>query len=423
MSAAEALGRGVGVSAACAALRVSRATLYRRRQPRAPRARQPSHRALSEVERKTILEVLHSERFRDLAVRQVYGALLGEGKYLASPSTMYRILRASSGARERRNVREHPTYTKPQLVATAPNQVWSWDITRLPGPNRRDWYYLYVVIDIYSRMVVGWMVAEHENATLAKRLLEETFNRQGVGPGQLVIHSDRGAPMTSKTTKQLLSDLDVKGSLSRPRVSNDNPFSESQFKTTKYNPWMPDRFASLEDARVYGRFFFPWYNDEHCHSGIASLPPRVVHEGRATEVLAARQAVLNEAYARHPERFVGGRPCAGTLPTKVTINPAPEAIDLPSAGAAEQDEVLPSGVAEPPPAASVRPSPAQGADRQREANAAERPESPGPTRSAQREHGEDGEDATWRQPSEAVAEVGVRRSEAAGRPVLAGVRQ
>lgn len=413
MSVAIELGLQVGFKPACEALEVSRATLYRRLRPAGPPSPRPtSPRALTAEERAEVLRVLHSERFKDSSVPEVYATLLSEGVYLASSSTMYRILRASSGTRERRNVREHPRRVKPVLTATGPNQVWTWDITRLRGPKRGDFYYLYVVIDIYSRMVVGWLLTDHESAEMAELLLSATLERHGIGQGELTIHSDRGAPMTSQTVAQLLAELDVKRSLSRPRVSNDNPFSESQFKTTKYNPWFPGKFLSEADAREYCRGFFRWYNDEHCHSGIAQLPPRVVHEGRADEVLAQRQAVLDAAYAHHPERFVHGRPSPGTLPEVVSINPEPQAVEV--AGPPQSEEVGgPSERAQkPPPEASDRPSPARSADRQGGPEATERPEPPGPTHSAEREHGEDGEDATLPETRAAVPEGGAGRLEA-----------
>ncbi len=340
MTIAIELGREIGIKPACDALDVSRATVYRRLSPRtsSEEPRRP-HRALTDAERETVLAVVHSERFKDSSVREIYGTLLSEGVYLASVSTIYRVLRAASETRERRNVRKHPSYGAPRLVATGPNQVWTWDITKLPGPKRGQFYCLYVVIDIYSRMVVGWLLADHESAALADELLASTITRHRIQPGTLTLHADRGAPMTSITVRELLAELEVSRSHSRPRVSNDNPFSESQFKTTKYNPWFPGRFASLEDARAYCRMFFNWYNDEHCHSGIASLPPRIVHEGRADAELAKRQAVLDAAHARRPERFVNGPPTAGSLPESVAINPEPHAVDLTTQGDPQREEV------------------------------------------------------------------------------------
>jgi len=339
--AAVELGGKVGLQAACEALAVSRATLYRRRQDDegAPEDRGGSHRALDATQRQQVLDVMHSKRFRDSSVREVYYTLLEEGTYIASVSTFYRILRAASGTRERRNVRVHPVYIKPTLHATGPNQVWTWDITKLPGPRRGVYYSLYVVIDIFSRMVVGWLLAEQESSVLAERLLSECFARHGMTAEQLTVHSDRGSPMTSRTVTQLLAELGVQKSLSRPRVSNDNPFSESQFKTLKYNPWMPRKFATLDDARTYCRFFFGWYNDEHHHHGITYLTPRQVHEGRQDEILAARQATLDQAYLRHPERFPHGPAGAGSLPEDVWINPAPTSIMV--GKTPQKDEIIP----------------------------------------------------------------------------------
>ena len=236
---------------------------------------------------------------------------------------MYRVLAASQPVRDRRNQREHPQYTKPELVATGPNQTWSWDVTKLLGPKKWTYYYLYVLLDIFSRYVVGWMVADRENSVLAGRLIEETCHKQGVEPEVLTLHSDRGAPMTSKCTAQLLADLGVTRSLSRPQVSDDNPFSEAQFKTLKYHPGFPGRFAGQQQATAYCRSFFPWYNTEHRHGGIAMLTPDDVHHGRATAVLTQRERILEAAWAAHPERFVRGIPKPSPLPTAVWINPPP----------------------------------------------------------------------------------------------------
>jgi putative transposase len=234
---------------------------------------------------------------------------------------MYRVLAASQPVRERRNQREHPVYTKPELVATGPNQTWSWDITKLLGPKKWSYFYLYVLLDIFSRYVVGWMVADRENSALAGRLIEETCHKQGVAPENLTLHSDRGAPMTSKCTAQLLADLGVTRSLSRPQVSDDNPFSEAQFKTLKYHPGFPGRFDDIGAAIAYCRSFFPWYNTEHRHGGIAMLTPDDVHHGRAQAVLAERQRTLEAAWAARPERFVRGLPKPSPLPEAVWINP------------------------------------------------------------------------------------------------------
>jgi len=323
MTAACALAPKVGVKAACNALGVSRATFYRRRAPVAvaqqPRPR-PS-RALSAEERATALALLDSDRFVDRSPAEVVATLLDEGTYVCAERTMYRLLASRAEVRDRRGQREHPQYTKPELVASAPNEVWSWDITKLLGPKKWTYYYLYVVMDIYSRMVVGWMLADRENANLAGTLISESCAKHGVQPDVLTLHSDRGAPMTAKCTAQLLADLGVTRSLSRPRVSDDNPFSEAQFKTLKYHPGFPRRFASQEAAHTYCRSFFPWYNHEHRHGGIAMLPPSAVHDGRADEVLRGREAVMNGAYERSPERFPNGPPKVHRLPAAVYINP------------------------------------------------------------------------------------------------------
>jgi len=321
--AAQELAVEVGVAPACRRLGVSRATFYRRRSP-TPGHQQPRPtpaRALCVSEREHIIEVLTSERFVDRAPAEVVATLLDDGTYLSSERTMYRILAATQSVRERRNQREHPQYTKPELVATGPNQCWSWDITKLLGPKKWTYFYLYVLLDIFSRYVVGWMVADRENSVLAGRLIEETCHKQGVTPQVLTLHSDRGAPMTSKCTAQLLADLGVTRSLSRPQVSDDNPFSEAQFKTLKYHPGFPGRFPSIDPAIAFCRTFFSWYNTEHRHGGISMLTPDDVHHGRAHAVLAGRQHTLAAAWAAHPERFVRGMPKVTPLPEAVWINP------------------------------------------------------------------------------------------------------
>jgi putative transposase len=276
---------------------------------------------LPEPERQTVLSVLNSERFADLAPRQVYATLLDEGLYLSSVRTMYRILEENGEVRERRDQLRHPEYKKPELLATGPNQVWSWDITKLLGPAKWTYFYLYAILDIFSRFVVGWMVARREGAELAERLLEETIRKQGIAPGQLTVHSDRGPSMSSKSVALLLADLGVTKTHSRPQVSDDNPFSESQFKTLKYRPEFPERFGSLEDARAFCQVFFPWYNWDHHHTGLALLTPGVVHYGNAQDVLRSRQEVLDAAYTAHPERFVRRAPVPLQLPREVWINP------------------------------------------------------------------------------------------------------
>lgn len=325
MSAAVTLSAQVGIAPACEALGVPRSTFYRRHrsEPSTPgreQPRAPSARALSAAERETVLAVLCEPRFVDRAPAEVVATLLDEGTYHCSERTMYRILAAHAPVRERRAQARHPAYSKPELLATGPNQVWSWDITRLLGPEKWTYYYLYVVLDIFSRYVIGWLVADRESAQLAGRLIEETCERQGVRPEILTLHSDRGTPMTSKCTAQLLADLGVTQSLSRPQVSDDNPYSEAQFKTLKYHPSFPSRFASCDEALGFCRGFFPWYNAEHRHGGIALLTPEDVHYGRAAQVIGQRQAVLEAAYEAHPERFPGGRPMAPTLPGAVWIN-------------------------------------------------------------------------------------------------------
>ena len=314
----------VGVGAACEALGIPRASYHRWRRPPTrvpPRPRPRPHRALPERERAQVLEVLHSERFVDTAPAEVHATLLEEGVCHCSVRTMYRILAAQGEVRERRNQLRHPVYAKPELLAAGPNQVWSWDLTKLRAAEKWTYYYLYVLLDIFSRYAVGWMLAHRESGELAAQLVEETCAKQGIARGQLTIHADRGSAPTARTLKQMFRDLGISPSHSRPHVSNDNPYSESQFKTLKYAPGYPDRFGCFEDALGYCRSFFAWYNADHRHSGIAMLTPEVVHHGRADEVLAHRQRTLDHAYAAHPERFVHGRPTVGTLPGAVWINP------------------------------------------------------------------------------------------------------
>jgi len=263
---------------------------------------------------------MHCERFVDQAPREIYATLLDEGRYLCSVRTMYRILEKEGELRERRNQLRHPAYRKPELLATAPNQVWSWDITKLLGPAKWTYYYLYVILDIFSRYVVGWMIAGRESASLAERLIEETCHKQVVQPNQLTIHADRGSSMTSKPVAFLLADLGITKTHSRPHTSDDNPFSEAQFKTLKYRPDFPQRFGSIEDARSFCQLFFRWYNQEHHHSAIGLLTPDMVHYGQAQQVLEARLNILNRAYQAHPERFVHGAPAPTPLPEAVWIN-------------------------------------------------------------------------------------------------------
>ena len=325
MTAAEDLGGRVGVAPACRGLGVARATLYRRRAARVcPRPQQPHPRparSLDDEERQGVLDVLNEERFCDLSPRTVWAMLLDAGRYLCSIRTMYRILAAAGAGRERRNHLRHPAYTKPELLATAPNQVWSWDITKLKGPVKWTYFYLYVVLDIYSRKVVGWMLADCESSALAKELIGQTCEKEGIDRDQLTIHADRGPSMTSKVVAFLYADLGVTKSHSRPYTSNDNPFSESHFRTLKYRPDFPARFGSIEDARAHCRAFFDWYNREHRHSGLGLMTPDTVHYGRAEVVSATRSIVLDAAYRAHPERFVRRAPTPPALPTETWINP------------------------------------------------------------------------------------------------------
>jgi putative transposase len=323
MAAAIELALVVGMAPACAALTVSRASLYRRRRgPTATVRHQPTpRRALSVAERQLVCDVLHEERFVDKAPAQVYAALLDEDVYHCSVRTMYRLLASRREVRERRDQLRHPQYQKPELLATGPNQVWSWDITKLLGPVKWTYYYLYVILDIFSRYVVGWMLALQEAAHLAKRLIAESCAKQGISPGQLTIHADRGPSMRSQTVAMLLGSLGVTKTHSRPHVSNDNPFSEAQFKTLKYCPEFPDRFGSPEHGRTFCHSFFRYYNHEHRHSGVGLMTPYAVHHGLAPRITAARQQTLLAAYARHPERFVRKPPQPPILPEAVWINP------------------------------------------------------------------------------------------------------
>jgi putative transposase len=280
----------------------------------------PSPRALSITEKETVLNLLNSARFQDQAPREVYATLLDDGLYVCHWRSMYRFLAENQQVRERRNVLVHPPAAKPELVATQPNQLWSWDITKILGPTKHTFYYLYVILDVYSRYVPGWLLADGESAELAKELVMHTCEKQQIPLGQLTLHADRGGAMTSKPLALLLADLGVAKSHSRPHISNDNPYSEAQFKTMKYRPDYPTCFGSLADARAWAQVFFPWYNQEHKHSALGLLTPASVHYQQAETVLAARQAVLGHAYAAHPERFVKGRPSPTALPREVWIN-------------------------------------------------------------------------------------------------------
>jgi len=343
LAAVRELAPSTGVAAACRALGLPRSIYYRTQPLRAlvaasrdeARPARPGvsaaaegtsthprpSRALTSDERANVRELLNSERFADRSPREVYATLLDEGQYYCSWSTMYRILREAGELRRRRDQARRSSYTKPELLATAPRELWSWDITKLKGPTSWTYFYLYVILDVYSRYVVGWMLAECEKAELAETLIAETCAKEQIASEQLTLHADRGSAMTSKTVAQLLSDLGVTKSHSRPSVSDDNPFSEAQFKTVKYHPTYPDRFGSSADARAWAKAFFEWYNHEHYHSALGLLTPATVHHRQVATTLAARQAVLMAAYQAHPERFVRGQPCPASPPAAVWINP------------------------------------------------------------------------------------------------------
>ncbi len=383
MQAIEEHGPRLGVEAMCLAFAFARATFYRRRKPKQePVRRAPPARSLSAAERTEVLDVLREPRFVDLAPAQVYATLLDDEKrYLCSERTMYRILAASGEVRERRDQLRYPSYAKPELLATAPNQLWSWDITKLRGPAKWTCFHLYVILDVFSRYVVGWMVADRESATLASRLIEETIERQGIQPGQLTLHADRGSSMRSKTVALLLADLGVAKTHSRPHVSDDNPFSEAQFKTLKYRPEFPDRFGSLEDARAGSGHLLDWYNHEHHHGELGLLTPYEVHYGLATERLAQRAAVLEAAYQRHPERF-RALPRPNSPPTEVWINP-------PASRRAERREGPPPALTAPQPEQGPEspegPEPSGGAAQRLDAGpcGGSLPDHPGPSPSSE----------------------------------------
>ena len=317
------LSEMVGKKAACDAMAIPKATFYRhqgksrvvesRRRPVPPLA-------LSPIERQTILDVAHEQRFWDATPYQMYATLLDEGQYLGSVRTIYRVLVANNEVKERRKQVSRPHYQKPELLATAPNKVWSWDITKLKGPAKWNYFHLYVILDIFSRYVVGWMVVHRESATLAKRLIEETCTKQHISEGQLTLHADRGSSMKSKLVAHLLADLGVTKTHNRPHVSNDNPYSESQFKTLKYSPGFPERFGSIQDAREFCQEFFPWYNTVHKHSGIGLMTPEQVHYEQAQEIQEQRAIVLASAFKDHKKRFKGKMPKPFPLPKAAWIN-------------------------------------------------------------------------------------------------------
>ena len=331
MAAVHELAPALGTGGACKAMGLWRGAPKRQRArahrqtmmgPHRPRAARPSPAlALDAVERKELLDTLNSDRFVDCAPAAVHATLLDEGCYLGSVRTMYRLLQDTGSSSERRNQLRHPAYAKPELLAVAPNQVWSWDITKLKGPAKWTCFHLYVILDIFSRFVVGWLIAPRESADLAQQLIADTVARHDVLPGQLTLHADRGAAMRSKPVASLLVDLEVSKSHSRPYVSDDNPYSESQFKTMKYRPNFPERFGCIEDARAHCQTFFSWYNDQHCHSGIGHMTPNSVHYGHASAMRAVRQATLDAAFRATPNRFKGVNPCLAPMPTAVWINP------------------------------------------------------------------------------------------------------
>ena len=338
MAVVRELTPALGAGAACRAMglwrgaparqqaRVHRVALVGPRVQRTARPRPPL--ALDAQENQILLDTLNSERFVDTAPAAVHATLLDEGRYLGSVRTMYRLLAINGGCRERRDQLVHPTYTKPELLALAPNQVWSWDITKLKGPAKWTCFHLYVILDIFSRHVVGWLLAERESAELAEQLIADTVERHDIEPGMLTLHADRGASMRSKPVAALLVDLDIAKSHSRPHVSDDNPFSEAQFKTMKYRPDYPDRFASMAEAQEWTRHFFTWYNEQHYHSGLNLLTPASVHYQEAPAVQQNRQAVMLAAYAAHPNRFVRGQPMVKGAPSAVWINPPTTSVDL-----------------------------------------------------------------------------------------------
>jgi putative transposase len=329
MNAVDTLTPDVGVVRACTALAVPRSTVYREQARRrhlhtasaatAPRPAPPL--ALTTTERDTLRKVLYSERFADCAPRTIHATLLDEGVYLGSVRTMYRMLNDAGQSRERRAQRRHPIYAKPELLATRPNQIWSWDISKLKGPEKWTCFHLYVILDIFSRYVVGWMIALRESAELAELLIADTIAKQAIAPNTLTLHADRGSSMRSKPVAALLVDLNVSKSHSRPHVSDDNPFSEAQFKTLKYRPDFPQRFGGIEHAQTHCRQFFGWYNDEHRHSGIGFMTPKTVHYGEAQTLRQLRAETLDAAYAAHPNRFKGQHPQPPKLPSAVWINP------------------------------------------------------------------------------------------------------
>jgi putative transposase len=323
MDAVRQLAPTVGIASACEVLGLARASFYRQPVfgPALPVPPRPSPaRALSQEERETVLTTLNSERFQDCSPAAIQATLLDQGQYRCSTRTMYRLLEQDGATRERRDQLTHPAYQKPELLATSPNQLWSWDITKLRGPAKWTYFYLYVILDVFSRYVVGWMIAPRESSVLAKKLIQETCDKHLILPGELTLHADRGSSMRGKPVAFLLADLSITKTHSRPYTSNDNPYSESQFRTMKYRPEFPDRFGCIQDARAFCQPFFAWYNDDHRHSGIGMLTPAMVHFGQAPAIRQQRQTVLDAAYLAHPDRFVRRPPTPLPLPKEVWIN-------------------------------------------------------------------------------------------------------
>ncbi len=323
MKAVAATQSKVGIKACCEALNMPRATYYRWKKPISTESKiRKSHpSSLTEEERQDVLDLLHNDTYQDMPPLAVYTDLLDQNTYLCSVRTMYRILENEGEVVERRRQRHHIKYKKPELLATGPNQLWSWDITKLKGPAKWTYFYLYVILDVFSRYVVGWLVSLRESSTLAKQFISETYSKQGVLPDQLTLHADRGSSMKSKPVAFLLADLGVTKSHSRPYTSNDNPFSESQFRTLKYRPDFPQRFGSLQDSRTHCQTFFQWYNTQHYHTGIEMLTPEMVHYGKAQEILDNRNCVLEQARDSYPNRFKGKKHSSFKLPQEVWINP------------------------------------------------------------------------------------------------------
>jgi putative transposase len=329
MNGVTQLEPGIGLARACRVMNVDRSAVYRERGAarhltalrRTPHARCRPPLAFSDAERQRVLDTLNSERFADSSPRQTYATLLDEGVYLGSVRTMYRLLAGCDQVRERRNQRVHPVYARPELLAVQANEVWSWDITKLRGPGKWTCFHLYVILDIFSRYVVGWMIAPRETAELAETLIADTVAKQNIEPGRLTLHADRGTSMRSKPVAALLVDLEVAKTHSRPHVSDDNPYSEAQFKTLKYRPDFPDRFGSIEDARAHCHAFFTWYNTVHRHSGIGFMTPESVHCGHAPELTRKRSIVLEAAFLAHPKRFKHVAPIPPEVPLAAWINP------------------------------------------------------------------------------------------------------